>query len=730
MATRFYLPSTGAAAVSPAYDAGWEDTSFAARLKAVTTRISSAFTTVADNVNTKLDEDHLYRQYVSDPIPAQTITAQTIKVQIRAAESNAAANLFTSINIRVVSNDGSTFRTPAVVAMQRDDVEWASTLTNRGWSGTSSAVVASANDRIVIEIGQGGDPTGGGNHNDGTMRIGDNSATDLPEDDTDTNDYNPWVEFAQTLFPTTYYQSNAGAITPSGTLVGKALKKLAGAIATAGTVVTSSLFHKALAGAQTFAGDLAKKAFEALAGAITPSGTVATKVRFTKLLEGAMTFTGTLALKTLKLLAGDVTPTGTVSTSTLFHLALAGAQTFVGDLGKKSFEALVGAITFDGAVSKKNFELLEGAQTFVGTVSKKSFEALSGAMTFAGDLRKKSFEALAGAITFIGDLTPVKQAGIFFQAVAGAITPSGTLVTKGLFKRALAGAMTFSGDLIKRTKILVAGAITPSGILDPLKLGSLFFQSVAGAITFDGGLVPKALKKLYGTITPAGGLSLKTLKKLAGSITPSGILTTLKTNFLSLAGDLTSSGVLATKGLFRQVLAGAMTFAGDIRKKTSITLTGIITPAGNAAKKMFVALAGAVSFLGTLVGSIVETANLELTVETVIEEGIIPTFNTVSGGGNHFLNNGMTWIHVRNGAEDVNITFETFHQVDNHPFVGVPLDVADRVVTVPADTELVIGIFPAWLYSDNIIDNMVQMTYDNKNNVTIAVMTHELYWEA
>jgi hypothetical protein len=527
---------------------------------------------------------------------------------------------------------------------------------------------------------------------------------------------------------TIYYQTNTGAITPAGTLVAKALKKLAGAITFDGALTKNT--KKLLAGAQTFAGDLYKKAFEALAGAITPSGTVATKVRFTKLLEGAMTFTGTLALKTLKLLAGDVTPTGTVSTSTLFHLALAGAQTFVGDLSKKSFEALVGAITFDGAVSKKSFELLEGAQTFVGTVRKKSFEALSGAMTFAGDLRKKSFEALAGAITFVGDLTPVKQAGIFFQSVAGAITPSGTLVTKGLFKKALAGAITFGGELVKKTKILVAGAITPSGILDPVKLGSLFFKALAGAITFDGGLVPKALKKLYGTITPSGILSLKTLKKLAGEFTSSGVLATLKTNFLSLAGDFTSSGILATKGLFKQILAGAMTFAGDVRKKTSTTLTGIITPAGAISKKMFVTLTGAVSFLGSLIGNIVETANIELTVETVVEAGIIPTFNTISGGGNHFRNNGITWIHVRNGAEEVNITFETFHQVDNHPFVGVPLDVADRVVTIPADTERVIGIFPAWLYNDNIIDNMVQMTYDNKNNVTIAVMTHELYWEA
>lgn len=202
MATRFYLPSTGTAVVSPAYDVAWDNTTFAARLATVTTPSLTAMTTVADNVNIKLDEDHLYRQYVSDPISSQTIVSGTVTFQIRAAESNTAANLFSSISIRVVSNDGSTFRSPDLLSLSRDDTEWAAALTNRSFTGITGEVDAQANDRIVIEIGQGGDPTGGGNHNDGTMRIGDNGGSDLPEDDTDTNDYNPWVEFSTTIsFP-------------------------------------------------------------------------------------------------------------------------------------------------------------------------------------------------------------------------------------------------------------------------------------------------------------------------------------------------------------------------------------------------------------------------------------------------------------------------------------------------------------------------------------------------
>jgi hypothetical protein len=198
MSTRFYLPSSGSAPVTPAYDANWDNTTFAGRLPCHDSKQSTAMATVADNVNIKTNEDHLYRQWISGPITAQTLSAQTLKLQIRAAESNAAADLYASISVRVVSNDGNTVR-GTILTLVRDSTEFASTLTNRGYSATTTQVVASANDRIVIEIGQGGDPTGGGNHNDGTLRIGDTAASDLPENDTATDDYNPWVQFANTI---------------------------------------------------------------------------------------------------------------------------------------------------------------------------------------------------------------------------------------------------------------------------------------------------------------------------------------------------------------------------------------------------------------------------------------------------------------------------------------------------------------------------------------------------
>jgi len=126
---------------------------------------------------------------------------QSIKWQARANEDNADANLYLSLCIRVCSNDGTTIR-GTILSLTRDDVEFDSTTyVNRQFTATSDSgdINAQEGDRIVIEIGQGGDPVGGGSHNDGAVGVGDNASTDLPENDTETAAYNPWVELADTL---------------------------------------------------------------------------------------------------------------------------------------------------------------------------------------------------------------------------------------------------------------------------------------------------------------------------------------------------------------------------------------------------------------------------------------------------------------------------------------------------------------------------------------------------
>jgi hypothetical protein len=203
MATRFYLPSTGTPDISPSISAEWEATHSLIRQNAVTTKIASAMTTIARTTDGNADpQDICFVQYISDPIAGQTISAQTLKFQMRQYEYATGANLFTAIGIRVLSGDGGTVR-GTILAVSQDDTELAvDTLTNRQFSATTTEVVAQEGDVIVIEVGYGGDPSPASQRHNGAISIGDDSATDLGENNTDTAAYNPWVEFANTIsFP-------------------------------------------------------------------------------------------------------------------------------------------------------------------------------------------------------------------------------------------------------------------------------------------------------------------------------------------------------------------------------------------------------------------------------------------------------------------------------------------------------------------------------------------------
>lgn len=221
MVTRVYLPSSGAAPISPAYDSAWEDTSAAARLAAVTARISSSMTTFEFLDADLSNRDVLAYQYILGPLAAQTIGAQTVLWQIRCQEGNSSNNMFTALGIRAVASDATTFR-GTLLAVTLDATEIATTgLVNRAFSATTSSVTVQDGDYLVLEIGAGGDPTGAntgsfGSGHDYRLRIGDASASDLPEDDTDTNDYNPWIEFANTIT----FGGGGGSFTPRLALLG------------------------------------------------------------------------------------------------------------------------------------------------------------------------------------------------------------------------------------------------------------------------------------------------------------------------------------------------------------------------------------------------------------------------------------------------------------------------------------------------------------------------------
>jgi hypothetical protein len=202
MSLRMYLPSTRTAPVSPAYYAT-NKTSEADRIFFSPVKQGTVMTTKAstDLVNTN-PYTFTTRQYVSDPLSAQTITG-TVKGQIRAWESQADSDFCAGIVIRVVSGNGSSFRgtlleyLPGSLTSEFSN----SSLTNRYYPPSATAlsdVTSQAGDRLVVDIitksFNSFATTRTANH-----RFGDESETDLPENETNAEDYNPWLEFSMDI---------------------------------------------------------------------------------------------------------------------------------------------------------------------------------------------------------------------------------------------------------------------------------------------------------------------------------------------------------------------------------------------------------------------------------------------------------------------------------------------------------------------------------------------------
>ena len=195
MATTFHFPSSSEEpSISPDPDSAWEVTASMQRLKLVVAASDSLMTTVPYLDLDETSQDILFRQYISDPINAQTLTASTLIFVMRSYEDNSLNNLRNTMGIRVLSGDGTVVR-GTLLAVTRDNFECTvTTLTNKALTGTSTEVVAEAGDVIVVEIGLAGDPGVGGTHGGG-ISIGDDAASDCSEDNTGTDPNNPFLRF-------------------------------------------------------------------------------------------------------------------------------------------------------------------------------------------------------------------------------------------------------------------------------------------------------------------------------------------------------------------------------------------------------------------------------------------------------------------------------------------------------------------------------------------------------
>lgn len=203
--TRLYLPSSGASPINFSFASGWEKTSEADRISAVTAKSNTALTdkTCSENVATT-PYDVLARQYCYGPLAAQTI-AGTVRGIIRVRESNAQADFRAQLVIKVMASDGSTVRgTLLDFDTQALKNEFPTTAASRmfplNWDTVAlTSVSAQSGDYLVIEIGIRSHNSSTTNRT-ATFRFGDpTSGSDFTEAEGTTTDNVPWLEFDSKL---------------------------------------------------------------------------------------------------------------------------------------------------------------------------------------------------------------------------------------------------------------------------------------------------------------------------------------------------------------------------------------------------------------------------------------------------------------------------------------------------------------------------------------------------
>lgn len=207
MATRLYFPDGVAGPVTPPVPVGgteWEHVNSSVNALLFYPD-SSALNTVAytpDAADDLTNRDSHHRQYVSDPLQAQTL-AGNVTAQFQCLETFANDNLFLTMKLLVCSYNGATTQATLLAITRATSKELGTTIENRTFPSTAlSSFACAAGDRLVIEVGVGGNitsGTGGVIGHNGSIRWGCSASSgDLPVDETTTGaTFRAWIQFSQ-----------------------------------------------------------------------------------------------------------------------------------------------------------------------------------------------------------------------------------------------------------------------------------------------------------------------------------------------------------------------------------------------------------------------------------------------------------------------------------------------------------------------------------------------------
>lgn len=111
-----------------------------------------------------------------------------------------------------------------------------------------------------------------------------------------------------------------------------------------------------------------------------------------------------------------------------------------------------------------------------------------------------------------------------------------------------------------------------------------------------------------------------------------------------------------------------------------------------------------------------------LATQTIVPGGLAPSYAACAGGGDTFVPDKDTFLHVKNasgGALTVTVA------VPGNERYGVAT--ADLAVSVPAAGERMIGPFPSEIFADAALSGSAGITYSGVTSLTIGVFKGQEY---
>jgi len=111
-----------------------------------------------------------------------------------------------------------------------------------------------------------------------------------------------------------------------------------------------------------------------------------------------------------------------------------------------------------------------------------------------------------------------------------------------------------------------------------------------------------------------------------------------------------------------------------------------------------------------------------LATQTIVPGGVAPSYAAAAGGGDTFVPDKDTFIHVKNGGgSPITVTVA----VPGNERYGVAT--ADVSVSVTNAQERMIGPFPAEIFADPALSGSAGITYSGVTSVTIGVFKGQEY---